>query len=356
MLGLCLAALVAGAAPARAAGIKGVWLRLQRAADRSEASRTRSLLVGAGPARGRLRQVFLREAREAGGATAVDVLTGPFENAQDALLEGLRLRRDPRFARAGVRLSDLAILLPTSFLPLPLQVDAKLVERLNPDRKQPYPTLGDLIVARASAFGQPRSSLPPLETATAQLLPWQPLLVLGESVACTPSRDRCLRWFEVLHPQRILPIHVPASLVVLHRDRQRVTLAGGDGAAIQAALWEVGRQQDVQHLQVMFRRGTLPPQVHHVALAEKDRPPFRLVVDRSGPALHSAAGNVVLRLTLRPWEYVRPPLWQRPAGLERPRPRPAGRERPRPGPAGPERSRPGPRPQVPRPRARPAGR
>ena len=129
-----------------------------------------------------------------------------------------------------------------AFLPLPLRIDGKSLDRLNPGRKHPFPVLGDLLVARALGFSLPQPFLPAMAHVTARLAPWRPLLVLGEHTACTAKGQRCLRWFEVLHPVLIRTAWLPAYQVALHRDLRRYEIPEGAGKIrIRGALWRIGR-------------------------------------------------------------------------------------------------------------------
>jgi hypothetical protein len=296
----------------------------------AEARQVQHLLAPEGLVGGRLRQAFLRRSQSPQGSTRIEVLTGPFATSMDAVVHGLTLRRDRRFRRAGLRLLSLAVLLPTSFLPLPLRIDEKSLGRLNPGRKKPYPELADLLTARAMGFSAPAHALPAIELATARFAPWRPLLVLGETTACNPKHTTCLRWFEVLHPILIRAAWLPAYLLALHRDQRRVMVKEGAGATkARAAFWKVGRTATGDAYRAMFRRGSLPPQMHTFVLADHQKPPFRLVVDKHGPGIYNGENLVVQRIQLRPWTYKRPPLWKLPAGFQR-----AQRRRPRPVPPG----------------------
>ncbi len=264
--------------------------------------------------------MFLRQGRGARGATVHEVITGPFADAPRAVLRGLALRRDPRFAKAGLRLRELAVLLPTSFLPLPIQVDEETLARFNPGKKRPYPALGELLVARAPGFAQPAATLPAAAHVRVTFSPWQPLLVLGEQEVCGSAgpQRRCLRWFEVLEPRRIRSAWVPAHQLRLHRDRKRYEVAEGDGTTrATGSLWRIGRDADGVRFAVALRRGTLPPQRFTVTLDAAQAPPFRLVVDRHGPGVYNQAGRVVARIELGAWQYEWPPLWRRPERLKR---------------------------------------
>jgi len=302
---------------------KRVWLRVHAGPRLQEAQRVRSLLAPEGLRGGRLRQAFIRRSRGAQGTTLFEVLTGPFGNSMDAVVHGLVLRKDERFVRAGQRLRSLAVLLPTSFLPLPLRIDAKGLERLNPGRKMAYPELADLVISRAIGFSLPGHALPAIETATARFTPYKPLLVLGERTACNAKRTTCLRWFEVLHPVLIRTAWLPAYQLVLHGRLRRMKLAEGAGfTKARGAFWRVGRTPRGQAFRAMFRRGSLPPQLHTLVLADRHKPPYRLVIDKHGPGIYNTAGLVVERIKLRPWIYNRPPLWKLPKVLERQRQRP----------------------------------
>ncbi|MFH2010940.1 MAG: hypothetical protein ABI333_30350 [bacterium] len=325
-----------------------LWLRVYSASRTRDAQRIRNLLAPEGLAGGRLRQVFLRRTRGPQGKTLHEVLTGPFPSSMDAVLHGLKLRRDPRFVKAGIRLRSLAVLLPTSFLPLPLRIDSKSLERMNPGRKRPFPVLGDLLVARAFGFSLPLHSLPALETSTARFTPWKPLLVLGEKQACNAAHTRCLRWFEVLHPMLIRTAWVPAYQLIPHRFLRNMTLPEGRTTTrARGAFWQVGRSAQGQIHQVMFRRGSMPPQLHVVVLDDRDKPPYRLVVDRHGPGIYNGEGNVVRRIKVRPWIYKRPPLWQIPETMKRGSPAPRRRAA-----TAPATGRPSARPRLPVPRGR----
>ena len=310
---------------------KRVWLRVFSASRLQDARVVQRLLAPEGLAGGRLRQVFLRTTRGRHGKTLHEVLTGPFHSTMDGVLHGLRLRDDTRFQKAGIRVSALAILLPTSFLPLPLRIVRKSLEQLNPGLKRPYPALGDLVVVRAVGFSLPSHALPAMERSTVQLTPWEPKLVLGERTACNASKTTCLRWFEVLHPVLIRTAWVPAYQLVPHRSLRRVTLAEGKGQTkAKAAFWPIGSSPKGRLYRAMFRRGSMPPQLHTLELADRNKPPYRMVVDRHGPGIYNSEGKVVARIKLRPWIYKRPPLWTLPKSLQgrrsrRPRGRPAMR-------------------------------
>ncbi len=317
-----------GAQPAS----KRVWLRVHAGPRLKEAQQVRRMLAPEGLKGGRLRQAFIRRARGPQGAILFEVLTGPFGAAMDAVTHGLALRKNRRFARVGLRLRSLAVLLPTSFLPLPLRIDAKSLERLNPGRKLPYPALADLMISRALGFSLPSHALPAIERATARFTPWRPLLVLGERTACNAKRTTCLRWFEVLHPVLIRTAWLPAYQLVLHRKLRQMKLTEGTGVTkARGALWPVGRTPKGRVLRAMFRRGRLPPQLHTLVLADRLKPPYRLVIDKHGPGVYNADGKVAQRIKLRPWTYKRPPLWKLPKALRRTRRRPR-RPRPRPKP------------------------
>lgn len=308
---------------------KRVWLRVYSGSRLKEAQQVRRLLSPEGLKGGRLRQAFIRRSRGAQGTTLYEVLTGPFAASMDAVVHGLALRSDSRFAKAGLRLRSLAVLLPTSFLPLPLRIDAKSLERLNPGRKKPYPELADLMLSRALGFALPSHALPAIQTATAHFTPWRPLLVLGERTVCNKPRTTCLRWFEVLHPVLIRTAWLPAYQLALHRRLRLTKLKEGAGVTkARAAFWKVGRTPGGQAFRAMFRRGSLPPQLHILVLADRHKPPYRLVIDKHGPGIYNAAGKVVQRIKLRRWIYKRPPLWKLPKSLQRKRrrvrrPRPA---------------------------------
>jgi hypothetical protein len=316
---LVIGLLLGTPAPLRAqTSAKRVWLRVYAGSRLAEARQVRRLLAPEGLAGGRLRQAFLRRSRGPQGTTRIEVLSGPFATSMDAVVHGLALRRDGRFRRAGLRLRSLAVLLPTSFLPLPLRIDEKSLGRLNPGRKKPYPELADLLTARAIGFSAPRHALPAMELATTRFTPWRPLLVLGEATACNPKHTTCLRWFEVLQPVLIRTAWLPAYLLALHRDQRRVKVKEGAGVTkARAAFWKVGRTAAGDAYRAMFRRGSLPPQLHSFVLADRDKPPFRLVVDKHGPGIYNGENLVVQRIKLRPWTYKRPPLWKLPAGFQR---------------------------------------
>ncbi len=297
---------------------KRVWLRVHSGSRLTEALQVRKLLSPEGLRGGRLRQAFLRRSRGSQGTTLYEVLTGPFEATMDAVVYGLALRQDRRFVKAGLRLRSLAVLLPTSFLPLPLRISSKSIERLNPGRKKPYPELADLMISRAIGFSLPAHALPAIETATARYTPWRPLLVLGERTVCNPGRTTCLRWFEVLHPVLIRTAWLPAYQLVLHRDLRRMKLAHGAGTTkARGAFWKVGRTAAGHSYRAMFRRGRLPPQLHILTLAQRQKPPYRLVIDKHGPGIYNAEGKVVQRIKLHRWLYKRPPLWRLPKSLRK---------------------------------------
>lgn len=322
---LCLLLVFSAETAARPARPGRVWLRVFSSSRHQEAQQVRALLAPEGLDGGRLRQVFLRRSLGGQGTTVYEVLTGPFWGAPSALLYGLALRRDPRFARAGRRLRSMAVLLPTSFLPLPIQIDSKSLAGLNPGGRKPYPRQATLLTARAYGFSLPAPALPPIERATAEFRPWRPLLVLGEQTACDKTKRNCLRWFEVLHPVLIRTAFVPAHCLTLRQRIKRYTVpAGKTTEDVNGALWPIGRSPRGRLYRVMFRRGTLPPQLHTMALPDHQKPPFRLVVDRHGPGIYNAEGKVVRRIKLRSWIYVRPPLWRSPDKLG-----PAGRPPPR---------------------------
>lgn len=301
---------------------KRVWLRVHAGPRLTEAQRVRSLLAPEGLRGGRLQQAFIRRSRGAQSTTLFEVLTGPFKSSMDAVVHGLTLRKDGRFAKAGLRLRSLAVLLPTSFLPLPLRITSKSIERLNPGRKKTYPDLADLVISRAIGFSLPGHALPAMETATARFTPWMPLLVLGERTACNAKRTTCLRWFEVLHPVLIRTAWLPAYALVLHAKLRRMKLAEGAGfTKARGAFWEVGRTPKGRAYRAMFRRGRLPPQLHTLVLADRHKPPYRMVIDKHGPGIYNAAGLVVERIKIRRWTYKRPPLWRLPKNLRRQRPK-----------------------------------
>lgn len=298
-----------------------VWLRVHAGPRLQEAQQVRRLLAPEGLKGGRLRQAFIRRSHRA--QSTFEVLTGPFGASMDAVVHGLALRKDGRFVRAGLRLRSLAVLLPTSFLPLPLRIDSKSLERLNPGRKKPYPALADLLISRAIGFSLPGHALPAIETATARFTPYEPLVVLGEHTACNTGRTTCLRWFEVLHPVLIRTAWLPAYQLVLHGQLRRMKLKEGAGLTkARGAFWKVGRTPSGQVFRAMFRRGRLPPQQHTLVLADRHKPPYRLVIDKHGPGIYNVAGLVVERIKLRPWTYKRPPLWKLPKALQRRRRRP----------------------------------
>jgi hypothetical protein len=300
---------------------KRVWLRVHAGPRLTEAQQVRTMLAPEGLKGGRLQQAFIRRSRGPGGTTLFQVLTGPFGSAMDAVVHGLALRKDTRFVRAGLRLRSLAVLLPTSFLPLPLRIDAKSLERLNPGRKKPYPALADLLLSRAIGFSLPDHALPAIERATARFTPWRPLLVLGERTACNAKRTTCLRWFEVLHPVLIRTAWLPAYQLVLHRQLRPMKLTEGAGVTkARGAFWKVGRSPGGQVFRAAFRRGRLPPQLHTLVLADRLKPPYRLVIDKHGPGIYNAEKNVVQRIKISRWTYKRPPLWKLPASLRRRRP------------------------------------
>ncbi len=278
---------------------KRVWLRVHSGPRLQEAQQVREILAPEGLKSGRLRQAFIRRSRGTLGTTLYEVLTGPFGATMDAVVHGLALRKDKRFVRAGLRLRSLAILLPTSFIPLPLHIDTKSLERLNPGRKKPYPALADLLISRAIGFSLPSHALPAIERATARFTPWRPLLVLGEATACNAKRTTCLRWFEVLHPVLIRTAWLPAYQLVLHRHLRQMKLTEGAGfTKARGAFWKVGRTPKGQAFRVMFRRGRLPPQLHLLVLADRLKPPYRLVIDKHGPGIYNADKKVVERITL----------------------------------------------------------
>jgi hypothetical protein len=293
-----------------------VWLRVYAGPRLQEAQQVRRLLAPEGLKGGRVRQAFIRRSRGIQGA--IEVLIGPFGASMDAVVHGLALRADRRFVKAGLRLRSMAVLLPTSFLPLPLRIDSQSLERLNPGRKKPYPALADLLLSRAIGFSLPGHALPAIETATARFTPYKPLLVLGERTACNAGRTTCLRWFEVLHPMLIRTAWLPAYQLVLHRRLRRMKLKEGAGfTKARGAFWKVGRTPGGQAFRVMFRRGSLPPQLHTLVLADLHKPPYRLVIDKHGPGIYNAEGLVVQRIKLRAWTYKRPPLWKLPMRRKR---------------------------------------
>lgn len=292
------------------------WLRVYSSSRLPEARRILELTEPTRPEGGRARQVFLRRGAGAQGFTLYEVITGPYESSIEAVLHGLRLRAEHRYAEAGARLDALAVLLPTSFVPLPLRFDDRAIERLNPGRKRPYPELGELLVARAMAFSRPRPELPAVEHVTARFDPFTPLLVLGETDACCEVSRRCLRWFEVLHTTLIRTAWIPAHLVVRQRDLSTMELAEGTGRTkARGGMWRIGRCAAGDHYALVFRRGSLPPQRLTVTLPARMAPPFRLAVDKHGPGIYNSEGKVVHRPTLGPWTYQRPPLWQIPSHL-----------------------------------------
>ena len=61
----------------------------------------------------------------------------------------------------------------------------------------------------------------------------------------------------------------------------------------------------------------MPPQLHTLILADRNKPPYRLVVDKHGPGIYNGEGNVVTRIKVRAWIYTRPPLWKIPEALKR---------------------------------------
>ena len=122
---------------------------------------------------------------------------------------------------------------------------------------------------------------------------------------------------------------VPAYCLVLRRRITRYTVpAGKTTERVKGAFWAIGRSPAGRLYRAMFRRGTLPPQLHTLTLHDRNKPPYRLVVDRHGPGIYNAEGKVVKRIKLRNWTYTRPKLWQRPKEL-----RPARRRAPKPRPA-----------------------
>jgi hypothetical protein len=293
------------------------WLRIFSSARLEEAQRVRRILAPPGPDGGRLRQVFIRRGSGAGGTSLFEVVSGPFEASMDAVLEGLRLRGDRRFALEGVRLDRLAVLLPTSFVALPLRFGPAELERLNPGGKKPYPVAGELLVARGMAFGQPSSTLPSIEHASAWIDHFMPLLLLGEREVCARPGHPCLRWFEALHPTLIQTIWIPSNIAVRKNDMKSLELAEGQGRTkARGALWPIGRSSSGALYGLVFRRGALPPQRFTVILPDRQGPPFRLVADRHGPGIYNSEGKVVHRISLGPWIYKRPPLWQLPEHLK----------------------------------------